>query len=515
MNPEFRSFSLQRTFSAFFLVVGIVGCGALAALLGQDAGWDLRNYHWYVPHALIGGRLGFDILPSFMGPTFHNPAIDLPFWFAVHLLGPKGATILLGLVQGLNILPLYLVARRILPALPQAAAAALALAGISGAMNIGLLGATAGDNLLSLFVLCSIAALLSGPRGLWLSGLIAGAGFGLKPVLAPFVVGLALTVIACDLFRAGGLRRVVVFALCGIAGTLLTGGWWMAFLWVQFGNPLMPYFNDVFASAYVPARTYSDPGFTAGLPWPRIQLPFLAGIVDHVAAEAVFTDIRLPAAYLGAIGLALAAIFGRLRGPGFRLALVTLLTLVVWSVIFAIYRYVLAFEMLGPLLIAAAIMVWIGQRGPALMAGALAVVVIVAMTRPPETERVAFAADLTAVRPPPIDDPARAVILMAGLTPAAFLIPSFPADIRFLRFDGYWIEPAETEALYAREIRRVLADPATRPLILFNPEERERVEPALAALRPGLAIGACRPVPHRFEHPGTNGGRFVLCDVEG
>ncbi|MCW0182637.1 MAG: hypothetical protein OJI70_12755 [Zavarzinia sp.] len=515
MNPEYRSFARERAFAALVLFAGILGSGLLAAHLGQDAGWDLRNYHWYVPHALIGGRLGFDILPSFMGPTFHNPAIDLPFWFAVHLLGPQGATIVLGAVQGLNILPLYLIARRVLPTLPAPAAALLALAGIAGAMNIGLLGATAGDNLLSLFVLCAIAALLSGPRGLWLAGLVAGAGFGLKPVLAPFIVGLALTVIACELFRAGGFLRVALFALCGLAGTLLTGGWWMATLWVHFGNPLMPYFNDIFGSAYVPARTYSDPGFTIGLPWPRIQLPFLAGIVDHVAAEAVFTDLRLPAAYLGAIGLFLAAVFGRLRGPGLRLALVTLLTLMVWSVVFAIYRYVLAFEMLGPLLIAAALMVWIGRRGPALVAGALAVAVILAATRPPETERVAFAADLTAVEVPAIEDPAHVVILMAGLTPAAFLIPSFPADIRFLRFDGYWIDPDQTEALYAREIRRVLDDPAVRPLILFNPEERERVVPALATLRPGLALGPCRPVPHRFEHPGTNGGRFVLCDVEG
>ncbi|PWR21315.1 hypothetical protein [Zavarzinia aquatilis] len=515
MNPEFRSFSYQHAFSAFLLVAGIAGCGALAAWLGQDAGWDLRNYHWYVPYAVIGGRLGFDILPSFMGPTFHNPGIDMPFWLAVHLLGPQGATILLGAVQGLNILPLYLIARRALPALPPVGAALLALAGIFGAMNIGLLGATAGDNLLSLFVLCAIAALLSGPRGLWLAGLVAGAGFGLKPVLAPFIVGLALTVIGCEAFRPGGFRRIAGFALCGIAGTLLTGGWWMAILYMHFGNPLMPYFNDVFASAYVPARTYSDPGFTAGLPWPRIQLPFLAGIVDHVAAEAVFTDIRLPAAYLGAIGLVLAAVFGRLRGAALRLGLVVVLTLMVWSVIFAIYRYVLAFEMLGPLLMAAALMVWIGRRGPALVAATLAVVVILAVTRPPETERVDFAADLTGVEVPPIDDPAHTLVLMAGLTPAAFLIPSFPAEIRFLRFDGYWIEPAETGALYAREIRAALDDAAYRRLILFNPEEEERVVPALASLRPGLTLGACRPVPHRFARAGTNGGRFVLCEIEG
>lgn len=513
MNPGIRG-NGSSFVAVLILLAGIGGSGALAHVLGQDAGWDLRNYHWYVPHALLEGRLGFDVLPSFMGPTFHNPTIDLPFWFAVHAFGPAVATVLLGALQGLNIVPLYLIARRILPALSPWLSALLALAGIGGAMNIGLLGATAGDNLLSLFVLGALAALVSGPGALPFAGLIAGMGFGLKPVLAPFIVGIALTVILTELPRAGGFRRLLGFALAGILGTALTGGWWMAILWVQFGNPLMPYYNDVFASPYVPALTYSDPGFTTGLSWPRIQLPFLAGIVDHVAAEAVFTDLRLPAAYLGAILLLLAALVGRLRGAGVRLALACVLTLMIWSVIFAIYRYVLAFEMLGPLLIAAALLVWIGSRGPALAAAALVVLGLVAVTRPPETERVSFAADLTAVEVPPIVDPAHKVILMAGLTPAAFLIPSFPAEIRFLRFDGYWIEPGETAAGYSREIRAALAEPNVTPLILFAEEERERATSALATFTPGARVGACAPVRHRFAPPGTNGGSFVLCEIE-
>ena len=75
----------------------------------------------------------------------------------------------------------------------------------------------------------------------------------------------------------------------------------MALLYAEFGNPLMPYFNNLFHSPYVPALGFSDPGFTDRLPWPRVQLPFIAGLVDHVAAEQAFTDLRLPFAYGAAL----------------------------------------------------------------------------------------------------------------------------------------------------------------------------------------------------------------------
>src|ERR1700749_1383059 len=53
--------------------------GALAVALGQDANWDLRNYHWYNAYAFLNGRYGFDLLPS-QTPYFYNPTIDIPFF---------------------------------------------------------------------------------------------------------------------------------------------------------------------------------------------------------------------------------------------------------------------------------------------------------------------------------------------------------------------------------------------------------------------------------------------------
>lgn len=514
-NPELWALGRgRRDFlcALLLLLLGLFGAAALAVWQGQDGGWDLRNYHWYVPYALFEGRLGFDVLPAFMGPSFHNPLIDVPFFLAARAFGPLAATFMLGLVQGANILPLYLIARRVLADAPKSLAALVALTGIAGAMNMGLLGATAGDNLLSLFVLGALAALLAGPRHLLLAGALAGAGFGLKTVLAPFILGIGLSVMLIERRQP---RRILGFALAGILGTVLTGGWWMAVLYADFGNPLMPYFNNLFHSPYVPPLGFSDPGFTDRLPWPRVHLPFIAGLVDHVAAEQAFTDLRLPFAY----GAALLLLLRAPAGPARRLALVTVATLVPWSIGFAIYRYVLAFEMLGPVLLLAALAL-VGRRlawGRLLAwGGGLALLVLmVAVTRPLVTERVAFGATVTGVQVPALADPARQIVLMAGLTPSAFVIPDFPPMVRFLRFDGYWIDPAEQEAGYARAIRQALAAPGVEANILYDPADQARVTAALGQFLPGASIGNCQPVPHGFAKPGTNWGHLVLCRLEG
>ena len=38
-------------------LLGVAGFGALSVLVGQDNSWDLRNYHYYNPWALLRGRL--------------------------------------------------------------------------------------------------------------------------------------------------------------------------------------------------------------------------------------------------------------------------------------------------------------------------------------------------------------------------------------------------------------------------------------------------------------------------
>ena len=66
------------------------GCISLA--LGQDANWDLKNYHIYIPYAFMHGRLGLDVAPAQMAQmqTYLNPLLDIPYFLlAVQLQWPS------------------------------------------------------------------------------------------------------------------------------------------------------------------------------------------------------------------------------------------------------------------------------------------------------------------------------------------------------------------------------------------------------------------------------------------
>ncbi|PPT28426.1 hypothetical protein XarbCFBP7614_08655 [Xanthomonas arboricola] len=54
-------------------VTAVVLLGALLSLgLGQDANWDLRNYHLYIGDAWAHDRLGVDLAPAQMQSYFSH-----------------------------------------------------------------------------------------------------------------------------------------------------------------------------------------------------------------------------------------------------------------------------------------------------------------------------------------------------------------------------------------------------------------------------------------------------------
>src|SRR5450755_4444839 len=68
---------------AAMLLSAIAVAGAISVFsLGQDVNWDLRNYHFYNAWAFIHDRLGWDLAPAQL-QTFHNPLLDLPFYWMV------------------------------------------------------------------------------------------------------------------------------------------------------------------------------------------------------------------------------------------------------------------------------------------------------------------------------------------------------------------------------------------------------------------------------------------------
>src|SRR5262249_16830705 len=128
--------------------------------LGKDMSWDFRNYHWYVPYAFLNGRMGFDISVAHQA-TYYNPFLDIPFYLLASHTHSWFALGVMGAVQGLNIVPVYLIARALLN-LPEKIliAAILSLFCVTSSLNVGLVGATYYDNVMSVLVLSGLASVV-------------------------------------------------------------------------------------------------------------------------------------------------------------------------------------------------------------------------------------------------------------------------------------------------------------------------------------------------------------------
>ena len=93
-----------------FIAIVVLAFGCLSIFLGKDEGWDFRNYHWYDAYAFLHDRLGFDVAVAHHA-TYFNPLIHVPFFWLATAGGSWLALFYTGALYGLNVLPLYLLAR--------------------------------------------------------------------------------------------------------------------------------------------------------------------------------------------------------------------------------------------------------------------------------------------------------------------------------------------------------------------------------------------------------------------
>src|SRR5882724_261941 len=191
-----------------FLGVTIVFWGGYVLWLGKDTSWDFRNYHWYIPYAFLNGRDGFDMIVAHQA-TYYNPFQDIPFYVLATHTPAWVALFTLGMVQGANVVPLYLLGRLSLRIEEyKLGAAALALLGQTGGLGLNMFGTTYHDNTMSIVILSSIVVLVAqrgilkeGPLGragaiTALAGFLVGATVGLKLPELPFAMGFAAALVA-------------------------------------------------------------------------------------------------------------------------------------------------------------------------------------------------------------------------------------------------------------------------------------------------------------------------------
>jgi hypothetical protein len=496
--------------------------GLLALALGMDANWDLRNYHYYNAWAFLAHRWGWDIVPSQI-PSFYNPTLDLPYYWLVQALPARAVAFVLGTVQGLNFIPLFLLAHALVKMADigrrRLVAAALALAGMLGADTVSEYGTVFHDNLVSLGVVGGAAIVVCQWRRLWApgrgwmlpaaaAGLAMGLAFGLKQNTAIFPVAacLAFVLLPGALPRRIGLA--FVFGLGVLAGLAAGGGHWMLFLWKMYGNPLFPFYNHLFQSPWGLLRDYRDPGFLPPQGFDLgevLSFPLRLSVDPHLASEPAFRDFRLLACYLLLPAAGLMALLRRLRssaapvrltepGASAWLMVFAALAYALWLYMFRIYRYLIPLEMLAPALILAACGLLPGPRAWRGGAAALLIGGIAITTQPPDWGRVPWTAKAIEVTLPRIADAEGTLVLMAGHDPYSYLLPAFPPQLRFVRIDSNFTNIHERTVAFNPMMQRIVAGHRGPLAVLHAAHEDGDVRRKLAEYGLAMEAGGCQPV---------------------
>ena len=508
-----------------FLAAVVLGWAVMVAVAGKDPSWDFRNYHWYIPYAFLNGRMGFDVAVAHQA-TYYNPFLDIPFyWLATHVHAWLALGVL-GAVQGANIIPLHWIARSLITAAhARLAAAVLALSCMTGSLTIHLAGTTYYDNVMSVLVLTGVAlviarrerlragSLLDGARIAALAGLLVGSAVGLKLPEAPFALGFAATLLVLPGDGAHRATRLLAGAVGGLAGAALFAGFWMTKMAHLTGNPLFPYFNQVFNSPLALHASYRDMRFIPRRLDIQLLFPLLFSIDWRVADDLPFQDIRVGIAYVVIIAsLPLWLISKRpakalvAREVAAALVAFSAVAYLAWLKVFAIYRYLVLLEILAPILIAACLACWpVSLRSRLVTIAALLLLSI-------GTMKTTIAGRMPATDPyiqasiPPIPHPDRTMILMTGETPMGYFAPSFPPVIPLLRIDGWMIQPDDGSKLTAATRRRVESYRGDL-YVVFNGFEAVRNREALQTY--GLAI-----IPAKCRNIVTNlGGPYRFCPL--
>jgi hypothetical protein len=430
-------------------IISLISGGLISLALGTDCNWDLRNYHLYAPYAWQNDRLFFDIAPaqlqSFFNPFFHFPVYALFFGL---MDWPHIFAFIMGLPAGLlGFLVLRIAWHHATSFYGPAPAAyiAAAIAGVMGMTGAAVLpgvGNSMGDVAitvpLAFAYLLVLREALRRDAGEWqmrllplvLAGFAAGLAGGLKLTVVPFAAAIGLMILLVLGFRAAAA-----------AGTAMAVGFLAAFgpfaweMWLATGNPLYPFYNNIFRVPDIPPLPFNDERFLPRSLLQAIFYPFWwlrtnSGLVGEVPMR----DPRVALGYLSWVALVVMMFRG--AAPSARrsvwLALgVAALSYAGWAGLFGIYRYAVQLEVLSVILVLLALATAWGLRAaPALTCFAVAAVFAISYTIHPNWGRCAYAAHILETDPIPI--PAGALAVTLDESPLGYLVPLLPNDVRVL-----------------------------------------------------------------------------------
>ncbi len=461
------------------LVLSMLMYGRISVSRGQENNWDFRNYHYYNPYALLHDRLTFDVGPAFR-QTYNNPLLDVPLYLLVRHARPQTVGFMLGAVQGLNLFLITLIGVQVLRRQKWWFAWPMALImgwlGMRGVIMEYEMGATYGDNLISLWILGGFYFFLRGALQesdgklsaipYIVAGLLLGMGTGLKLTAGIYVVGLCAAALAVQAATRRRLFVAIIVGISGVMGFLATAGFWMLKMWRLYQNPFFPYFNNIFKSPYTYLEVFRDDRFFPAGWMEKLFYPFYFGF-----GHKEICDARVHGWWFAMLYLLCVLALGRWlwdwwirrkgRGPG-NLQTATwtqpalyapmltfcIVTYVVWQVMYSYYRYLVVLELLCPVLVFVLLDRILVHKRKAILLTILLLSIMLRWADNFSVRRLPWTDNWFDLQLPVLEQPDKTIILLVdNRKPLAFLIPSFPPGIRFIRTggEGLWGPGDETK----------------------------------------------------------------------
>ena len=355
--------------------LAIVACLARSWQLGVDTNFDLLNYHLYKGASFLDGSVFNDVAVAGLG-TYLNPVIDVPLGIAVAVFGANwGLIVAMAAIQLACYVAVWRLAHSI--RLQQGGEPALAVAlfaiVVTGSCAVSIGFTSFGDWVVAALLCESLRAvvvsLIPGPDGTgdapagggavgrrWarpfvVSGAWAGAAVGLKLTAIPLVVGLSIAILIVF-----GWKRWGASVVAGLAAIAVTAGPWMLYMQVRYASPLFPFYNGVFGSPSAPLTDNDDARFGASNLRTIAEFPAEMFRGSTKYAEFAFQDWR----FLAATALVGVWVVLRVRSARSLRTTDPVLTLLVvssvvsyllWVVLFGIYRYFLFGEVLASIVV--------------------------------------------------------------------------------------------------------------------------------------------------------------------
>jgi hypothetical protein len=348
-------------------------CTALAALVlitfafrrflfTQDLNWDLLNYHYYVPSALLSGNYLSDFHPSGI-QNFLFPLQDLIHYPFMTLIPGYLATLLLGIMHFSIVIPLWRISKSLSVEISSNLRIFQIVVATTGSMYISEFSTTMGDLFPTILVIWCVSLLIDSTRAfVFRHEVIVGTLLGFA-LLFKLTMLWAIPLIIILLFglQISWIRRIRPLLIA--FGIFLS----VYFVWGfnlnrLYGNPIYPFWNEIFQSDFFPAENWREVGFGItnffdvlrsplwGVRSAQTIFPNLpSGLFPtNASAEAPFLDMRILLSFFALLLFIVSRRISKsLSVLQFRFLIAYLAGYFTWVLMFGVQRYALLLECLA------------------------------------------------------------------------------------------------------------------------------------------------------------------------